>query len=92
MAGGILPQSAIVTGFPDGIIERNRDAYLLSPESLLDRSLGRRVHLRRTSLATGAVTEHEAVIRSGADGAVVLQTPDGYRGAALHRPAREARL
>jgi hypothetical protein len=77
VAGGILPQSAIVTGFPDGIIERNRDAYLLSPESLLDRSLGRRVHIRRTSLATGAVTETEAVIRSGADGAVVLQTPGG---------------
>jgi len=29
VAGGILPQSAIVTGFPDGIVERNRDAYLL---------------------------------------------------------------
>ena len=55
VAGGIVPQSAIVTGLPDGIVERNRDAYLLSPESLLDRSLGRRVHLRRTSLATGAV-------------------------------------
>ena len=49
VAGGIVPQSAIVTGLPDGIVERNRDAYLLSPESLLDRSLGRRVHLRRTS-------------------------------------------
>jgi hypothetical protein len=80
VAGGILPQSAIVAGFPDGIIERNRDAYLLSPESLLDRSLGRRVHIRRTALATGAVTETEAVIRSGADGAVVLQTPDGVEG------------
>jgi hypothetical protein len=78
VAGGILPQSAIVTGFPDGIIERNRDAYLLSPESLLGRSLGRRVHIRRTSLATGAVSETEAVIRSGADGAVVLQTPGGF--------------
>ena len=31
VAGGILPQSAIVTGLPDGIVERNRDAYLLSP-------------------------------------------------------------
>jgi hypothetical protein len=78
VAGGILPQSAIVAGFPGGIVERNRDAYLLSPESLLDRSLGRRVHIRRTSTATGAVTETEAVIRSGADGAVVLQTPAGF--------------
>jgi len=78
VASGILPQSAIVSGFPDGVVERNRDAYLLSPGTLLDRSLGRRVHLRRTSLATGAVREHEAVIRSSADGAVVLQTAEGF--------------
>jgi hypothetical protein len=78
VAGGIIPQSAIVTGFPEGIVERNRDAYLLSPDTLLDRSLGRRVHLRRTSRATGAVTEQDAIIRSGAGGAVVLQTQAGF--------------
>ena len=78
VAGGIIPQSAIVTGLPEGFIERNRDAYLLSPATLLDRSLGRRVHLRRTSRATGRVREQEAVIRSGAGGAVVLQTEDGF--------------
>ena len=78
VAGGMLPQSAIVTGLPDGIVERNRDALLLSPATLLDRSLGRRVHLRRTSLATGAVREHDAIVRSSADGAVVLQTQDGF--------------
>jgi hypothetical protein len=77
VAGGIVPQSAIVTGFPEGIVERNRDAWLLSPATLLDRSLGQRVTIRRTALATGAVTEGEAVIRSGADGAVVLQTREG---------------
>ena len=78
VAGGIIPQSAIVTGLPEGFIERNRDAYLLSPATLLDRSLGRRVHLRRTSRATGQVREQEAVIRSGADGAVVLQSEGGF--------------
>jgi len=78
VAGGLVPQTAIVTGFPEGIVERNRDAYLLSPATLLDRSLGRRVHVRRTSHATGAVREEEAVIRSGAGGAVVLQTAAGY--------------
>src|SRR4051812_47518577 len=76
VAGGIVPQSAIVTGFPQGIVERNRDAYLLSPGTLVDRSLGRRVHIRRTSRATGQVRETEAVIRGTAQG-VVLQTPDG---------------
>ena len=60
------------------MIERNRDAYLLSPATLLDRTLGRRVHLRRTSRATGAVREQEAIVRSGAAGAVVLQTADGF--------------
>ena len=76
VAGGMIPQSAIVSGLPQGIVERNRDAYLLSPGSLLDRSLGKRVHLRRTD-AAGKVSEQEAVIRSGADGAVVLQTAAG---------------
>lgn len=78
VAGGIIPESAIVTGLPDGVVEKNQDAYLLSPASLLDRSLGKRVHLRRTSRATGEVREQEAVVRTGADGAVVLQTADGY--------------
>jgi hypothetical protein len=78
VAGGILPESAIVSGLPEGVIEKNQDAWLLSPASLLDRSLGKRVHIRRTSAATGEVTEHEAVIRSGAQGAVVLQTAQGH--------------
>ncbi len=77
VAGGLMPESAIVTGFPEGVVERNQDAWLLSAASLLDRSLGRRVHIRRTS-PTGQVREHEAVIRSGAGGAVVLQTAEGY--------------
>jgi hypothetical protein len=78
VAGGIIPESAIVAGLPEGVVEKNQDAYLLSPSSLLERSLGRRVHVRRTSRATGQVTEHEAVIRSGAGGAVVLQTSEGF--------------
>ena len=78
VAGGIVPESAIVTGLPDGVVEKNQDAYLLSPASLLDRTLGKRVHLRRTSRETGAVREQEAVVRTGAGGAVVLQTAEGY--------------
>lgn len=78
VAGGIIPESAIVTGLPDGVVEKNQDALLLSPASLLERSLGRRVHLRRTSIATGEVREHEAIIRSGPGGAVVLQTSEGF--------------
>ena len=77
VAGGILPQSAIVTGLPGDVVEKNRDAYLLSAASLVERSLGRRVHLRRTDRATGRVREQEAVIRSGGEGALVLQTGEG---------------
>lgn len=77
VAGGILPQSAIVTGLPGGVVEKNQDAWLLSPASLIDAALGKRVHLRRTSRATGAVRETDAVVRSGPDGAVVIETPDG---------------
>jgi len=76
VAGGILPQSAIVTGLDNRIVERNRDARLLSPGTLLDASLGERVHLQRTSRATGAVQEEEAVVRQSGDG-IVIQTAAG---------------
>ncbi len=77
VAGGILPESAIVTGLPDGVVEKNQDANLLSPASLLGASIGRRVSIRRTVRATGKTTEEEAVIRSGPGGQVVLQTAAG---------------
>src|SRR4051812_49065676 len=76
VTSGIVPQSAIVTGLGEAVIEKNRDARLLSPGALLDASLGERLHLRRTSKATGAVREQEAIVRATADG-VVLQTADG---------------
>ena len=75
VAAGIVPQSAIVEGL-DGVVEKNRDAKLLSPGTLLDSLLGQRLHLRRTSAATGAVREQEAIVRASGDG-VILQTPDG---------------
>lgn len=75
VAGGIVPQSAIVQGL-DGVVEKNRDAKLLSPGTLIDSLLGQRLHLRRTSVATGAVREQEAIVRASGDG-VVLQTAEG---------------
>ena len=76
VTSGIVPQSAIVTGLGEAVLEKNRDAKLLSPGSLLDSSLGERLHLRRTSLATGAVTEQDAIVRANGDG-VVIQTASG---------------
>ena len=76
VTSGIVPQSAIVTGLGEAVLEKNRDAKLLSPGSLLDASLGERLHLRRTSRATGAVTEQDAIVRANGDG-VVIQTANG---------------
>jgi hypothetical protein len=77
VASGIIPQSTIVSGIPEGLLERNRDALLLSAGSLVDRALGQRVRLRRTDAASGKVTEQEAVVRTGSNGGVLLQTAAG---------------
>src|SRR5688500_2239968 len=77
VTSGIVPQSAIVTGLGEAVIEKNRDARLLSPGSLLDASLGERLTLRRTSRATGQVRTQDAIVRATANG-IVLQTQDGF--------------
>jgi hypothetical protein len=77
VAGGMIAVSAVVSGLPGGVSEKNRDARLLSPASLLDGSLGNRVHIRRTNKVTGKVNEQDAIVRSGPDNAVVLQTANG---------------
>lgn len=77
VADGMLAVSAVVSGLPGGVSEKNRDARLLSPASLLDGWLGNRVHLRRTNRQTGKVSESDAIIRSGPNNAVVLETAQG---------------
>ncbi len=82
VAEGLLPETAVVSGLPDGVIEKNRDARLLSPAGLVDAYLKRSVTVRRTSLATGKVVEQEAVIQSGPNGGVILQTAAGIEALA----------
>lgn len=74
---GMMPETAIVTGLPHGVGEKNRDARLLGPATLIDAYLKRRVTVRRTDRATGKVTESEAVIQSGPEGGVLLSTDQG---------------
>ena len=74
---GIQPASAIVTGLPNGVIEKNRDAALLSPETLVRAAIDADVTLVRTDPKTGAVTRTSATIRSANDQGVVFQTADG---------------
>lgn len=78
VAEGMVAVSAIVTGLPGGTIEKNRNADLLSPASLVDGTLGNRVTVTRTNPATGAKLSEDAFVRTRADGGLVLQTQQGY--------------
>lgn len=75
---GLLPETAVVNGLPEGVVEKNRDARLLSPAGLVDAYLKRSVTLRRTNRATGKVIEQDALIQAGPTGGVIVQTANGY--------------
>jgi hypothetical protein len=77
VAGGILPESAIIGGLPDGVLEKNLDADLLSSRTLFGRSFGRPVTLTHRN-ANGTLTSERAIIRSSPEGAAIFQTKDGF--------------
>lgn len=78
VADGIEPVSAIVTGLDSGVIEKNRDAMLLSPSALVEAAAGRedQVGLVRTDPATGVTTRTPGKIRAAENG-VVFESADG---------------
>ncbi len=84
--------SAIVTGLPGGTIEKNRNADLLSPASLVDGTLGNRVTITRTNPG------HRGAGGGGCDRAHPRRWRAGaadvrrVRGGALFGPAGEADL
>ncbi|WP_285709183.1 DUF4139 domain-containing protein [Erythrobacter oryzae] len=78
VAEGMVGVSAIVTGLPGGTIEKNRNAQLLSPAALVDGTLGNRVTITRMNPATGQQVSETAVVRTRADGGLVLQTGQGF--------------
>src|SRR5258708_35423427 len=53
VADGIEPASAILTGLPRGIIEKNRDAKLLSPAALIEPAPGKPVERLRRNRKAG---------------------------------------
>ena len=67
VADGIEPASAIVTGLGDGVMEKNRDAALLSPAALVARRWDEPVELMRTNPKTGKVERRDATILAGGD-------------------------
>ncbi|MBA3049624.1 MAG: hypothetical protein FP822_08690, partial [Brevundimonas sp.] len=71
VATGIVPQTATLDGLPAQVVERNTDFDLVSPGSLLQRSVGEVVRVVRTNPATGEQVEKAAVVRSGPIGTVL---------------------
>ena len=71
VASTMVPQTAVIDGLPAGALERNFDYDLLSPGSLLAKSIGETVHLIRTDPKTGKRIEQTAIVRSGPNGAML---------------------
>jgi hypothetical protein len=71
VADGIEPASALLTGLPSAaVIEKNHDARVLSPASLVAMTVGRQVTLVRTNPKTGATSQVDGTLRSDGDGLV----------------------
>ncbi len=77
VADGIDPASAIVTGLPEGVLEKNREGKLLSPSALMAAAVGKSVTLLRTDKRTGKLTRAAGTVRSDAEGGVVFETSEG---------------
>jgi hypothetical protein len=70
VADEIDPSTAILTGLPTGLVEKNREGQVLSPTALLAATVGRDVELVRTDPKTGATTRVSGILDSDADGVV----------------------
>jgi len=77
VADGIEPASALITGFNGAVIEKNRDARLLSPSALVAAAVGKRVELLRTNRKTGKTERLQGMILSDAGVGVVFKTDQG---------------
>jgi hypothetical protein len=77
VADGIEPSSALITGLPGKVIEKNRDARLLSPSALIASAVGKPVELLRTNRKTGTQERLPGTILSDAEGGVVFKTEEG---------------
>lgn len=76
VADGIEAESAILTGLPQAVLEKNRDARVLSPSELMAAAVGGKVILVRTNRKTGIAQRTVATIRSSENG-VVFETDAG---------------
>ncbi len=76
VAEGLIPQSAAIEGLPSGAVERNYDYALLSPGTLVERSLGQSVKVVRTNRETGRQATVDATLIQGPSG-LMVRTAEG---------------
>lgn len=71
LATGIIPHSATIEGLPAELLEQNADYDLISPQTLLQGSVGKTVKVVRTNPANGQEVQQTGTIRSGQSGVVL---------------------
>src|SRR5262245_60969023 len=78
VSAGIRPETALLTGRGTqlDIVEQNFDFDLLTPQKLLEKSVGQTIRVVRTNPETGADTAEDATVLSVAEGQVVLKIGD----------------
>jgi hypothetical protein len=78
VSAGIRPETALLTGRGASldIVEQNFDFDLLTPQKLLEKSVGQTIRVVRTNPETGADTTEDATVLSVAEGQVVLKIGD----------------
>jgi hypothetical protein len=78
VSAGIRPETALLTGrgTPLDIVEQNFDFDLLTPQKLLEKSVGQTIRVVRTNPETGVDSSEDATVLSVAEGQVVLKIGD----------------
>jgi hypothetical protein len=78
VSAGIRPETALLTGrgLALDIVEQNFDFDLLTPQKLLEKSVGQTIRVVRTNPETGVDSTEDATVLSVAEGQVVLQIGD----------------
>jgi hypothetical protein len=78
VSAGIRPETALLTAAGGGltVTEQNFDFDLLTPQKLLEKSVGSTIRVFRTNPTTGEDRTEDAKVLSVADGMAVLQIGD----------------
>jgi hypothetical protein len=86
----LIPESAVLANLDRALEERNYDYDALTPATLIEKSIGKRVTITRTLPGSGRVKQDRAVIVSAGSQGIVLRTEEGNEG--LHCSGLPERL